>query len=887
MEELLDTYAREIARAPGNPDFYLRLGDALHGMERFDEAVAVYDRLLMLNPDFGPAHHNRGNALLQMGRWDEAIRSYRTALRIMPAFAEGYVTIATALQALGKPYEAMASCHRALAIDPECAEARWNLSLALLQVGEYQQGWEEFEWRWKKRGYTSKAKSFRQPEWDGASLCGRTILIHCEQGFGDAIQFVRFLPLVAQQGGRVVVECPEPLKGLIEGVKGVCEVVASGQELPPFDCHLPLMSLPRVFGIRIDSLPRTVPYVYPALEKLAEWSSKFTDSSTFRVGIVWAGRKKPDPNRTCPFQFLAPLAGMPGISFYSLQIRENGAPNEPMSDGPALIDLTQEITDFGDTAALIANLDLVISIDTGVVHLSGALGKETWLILPYAADWRWMLEREDSPWYPTMRLFRQKSPGDWPGVVTRLGKALDTRIAKFLGEVGQYSNDLETTYSEGLSRLREGTPATAEEPLRRALLLNPRIPEVFNALGVLAREQGKGLMAGSFFRHAVIIDPGYADGHLNLGNALYGEDRIEEAIGHYRRALEICPGDIRAHQNLGVALQAQGNISGAAVSFEAALTLRPDYATARWNLAMLKLLTGNLKEGFEDFEARFTKNDPVPLRHSASPLWDGTPLQGKTLLVHAEQGFGDTFQFARYLPLVAERGEDILFECQHESLRDILKDSFPHFKILVRGEHLPRFDRQIPLLSLPRVFGTTLDTIPATVPYLVPSGEKVERWKKKLAGDTGFRIGIVWAGRAKPDPKRSTSLQALSPLGCVPGAIFYSLQVGEGSDQISRPPAGMTIRDYSNELKDFSDTAAFLANLDLIITIDSAVAHLAGALGKPVGILLPFAPDWRWMAGRADSPWYPTMRLFRQQRPGGWSGAVEMIRQELVEETSS
>ena len=881
MDELLDTYAREIARAPGNPDFYLRLGDALHGMERFDDAVAVYDRLLTLNPDIGPAHHNRGNALLEMGRWEDAIRSYRAALLLMPAFAEGYVTIATALQALGKPYEAMASCHRALAIDPKCAEAHWNLALALLQVGEYGQGWEEFEWRWKKRGYTSKTKNFPQPEWDGASLSGRTILIHCEQGFGDAIQFARFLPLVAQQGGRVVVECPEPLKGLMEGVKGVCEVVTSGKKLPPFDCHLPLMSLPRLFGTRIDSIPRTVPYLYPPLEKLADWSSKFSDSSTFRVGIVWAGRKKPDPNRTCPFQFLAPLDGMPGVSFYSLQIREKGASIEPVNGGPALIDLTPEIADFGDTAALIANLDLVISIDTGVVHLSGALGKETWVILPYAADWRWMLEREDSAWYPTMRLFRQKCPGDWPGVVARLGKALGARNEKFRGDVGQYSSELETAYSEGLSRLQERDPASAVDPLRRALLANPRIPEVFNALGVLAREQGKGLMAGSFFRHAVTIDPRYADGHLNLGNVLYSEDRIEEAIAHYRRAIGIAPEDTRAHQNLGVALQAHGKIPEAVASFGAALTLRPDYATARWNLAMLKLLTGNLTEGFQDFEARFAKNDPVPLRYSGMPLWDGTPFHGKTLLIHAEQGFGDTFQFIRYLRLVAERGEDIIFECQHESLRDILKNSFPGVKILVRGEPLPGFDSQVPLLSIPGILGTTLDTIPATVPYLVPFAEKVERWKKRLERDAGFRIGIVWAGRAKPDPKRSASLQALSPLGCVPGAVFYSLQVGEGSEQARRPPVGMTLRDYTEECKDFSDTAALTANLDLIITIDSAVAHLAGALGKPVGILLPFAPDWRWMAGRTDSPWYPTMRLFRQQRPGDWSGAIEMIRQEL------
>jgi len=200
MKELLDTYAREIARDPGNPDPYLRLGDVLHGMERFDDALAVYDRLLVLMPDCGPAHHNRANTLLEMGRWEDAIRGYRNALSHMPGFVEAYVTIATALQALGKPFEAMASCHRALAIDPECAEAHWNLALALLQVGEYAQGWEEFEWRWKKRGYPSKVRNFSQPAWNGAPLSGRTILVHCEQGFGDSLQFARFLPLVAEHG---------------------------------------------------------------------------------------------------------------------------------------------------------------------------------------------------------------------------------------------------------------------------------------------------------------------------------------------------------------------------------------------------------------------------------------------------------------------------------------------------------------------------------------------------------------------------------------------------------------------------------------------------------------------------------------------------------------
>jgi len=882
MADVLEKCLRQIDRAPRDPDGYLQLGDCFHSMERFEDAVSVYDRLLRLMPECGPAWHNRGNALMDMGRWEEAIASYRAALRFMPSFAEAYVTIATALQALGKPYEAMASCHRALAIDPNCAEAHWNLALALLQVGEYRQGWEEFQWRWKKRGYTSAARTFLQPEWDGATFPGKKILIHCEQAFGDSIQFARFLPLVAERGGKVIVECPSPLRTIMESVKGVTEVVSSGDNPPPFDFHLPLMSLPLIFNTQLASVPKETPYILPSLEKLAKWSSRFLDTRSFRVGIAWAGRKRPDPNRTCPFRNLLPLADISGVSLYSLQMSCDMRETENTSQGIGVIDFTSDIDDFADTAALIANLDLVISIDTAVAHLSGALGKETWVLLPHAADWRWMLERDDSPWYPTAKLYRQESPGDWPGVVTRLEKALRERVSRYQSQAGQYSPELEEAYSEGLSLLQEGDAAAAENPLCRALLANPHVPEVFNALGFLAREQGKAPMAGSFFRHAVAIDPLFADGHINLGNVLYGEECIDEAIEHYRRVVEISPDDIRAHQNLGVALQARGQWSEAQASFEKALALCPGYATARWNLAVLKLLTGNLREGFQDFEARFTKNDPVQLRHSRIPLWNGEPFHGKTLLVHAEQGFGDTFQFVRYLSLVAQRGEDIIFECQHESLRAILLESFPCVRIVARGELIPSVDCQAPLLSLPRIFGTTLDTIPSAVPYLAPSSEKVDKWKRRLERDRLFRVGLVWAGRAKPDPKRSASLEALAPLADVPGVNWYSLQVGEGSDELRNTLPGLKIHDYTHEFIDFSETAAFIANLDLIVTIDSAVAHLAGAMKKQVCLLLPYAPDWRWMSGRSDSPWYPTMRLFRQQRPGDWSIPVALVRQQLI-----
>ncbi|MDD2319079.1 MAG: tetratricopeptide repeat protein [Geobacteraceae bacterium] len=782
MIDLLETYSRELSRNPGKIDAYLCLGNAFHERERYADAVAVYDRALTVMPGTVALYHNRGNALLELGRWDEAIACYREALRLMPSFTEGYITIATALQSLRRPYEAMASCHRALAIDAECAEAHWNLALVLLQVGEFAQGWQEFEWRWKKRGFTSKPRTFLQPLWDGSPLAGRTILIHAEQGFGDAFQFARFLPLLAAQGGTVILECPVSQKALLAGVPGVSQAVASGDFLPDFDVHLPIMSLPRVFQTGLDTIPLNFPYILPPLAVLAAWLEKFVVSDTLRVGLVWAGRKRPDPNRTCPFEHFAPLAGMAGVTFYSLQLENDMSGRWQERRGPELVDHTPDIKDFSDTAALIAHLDLVISIDTGVAHLAGALGKETWLLLPYAADWRWMLDRDDSPWYPHMRLFRQATPGDWQTVIAAVKACLLTKIADFDAARTLRCRQLEAAYSEGLALLQAGRLADAEFPLLRALLCNSRSPEVLNALGVLCREKGQDHEALRFFRQALVYDREFVDGYINLGNALLGEDRLEEAADAYRRAVQLNPADVRALQNLGVACQVLGRFAEALDSFRAALFIDPGYATARWNLAVLKLLTGNLAEGFQEFEARFGKKEPVPLRYAEKPLWDGSPFVGKTLLVHAEQGFGDTFQFARYLFLVAQRGGKVLFECQHESLRDILTQSLRGTAfVYVRGEVLPEVDFQVPLLSLPRIFGTTLQSIPSSTPYLVPMVSEITQWHKRLDSDTGCKIGLVWAGRPKPDPKRSASLQAFAPLAAVPGTTFYSLQVGSGS----------------------------------------------------------------------------------------------------------
>lgn len=424
--EALLRYDKALSLSPGNPDILLPMGAALHDLERYDEALDAYQQILERSPAPAALYHNRGNTLLALDRYDEAIDSYARALALMPEDAEALVTMGTAFEQLGQ-YDAAVKCYEeALRRVPDCAEAHWNLALALLRKGEYLCGWEEFGWRWQKKGYTSRWRELPAPLWDGRALHGRTILIHAEQAFGDTIQFARYLPLVARRGGDVVVECPGPLVPLLETIEGATRVVPAGSPLPRVDCHLPLMSLPHLFATTLENIPDQTPYLLPPQERLQRWTALIGPEPRLKIGLVWAGRKRPDPHRSCRLSDLAPLANIPGAVFYSLQIGEGTDQTGNPPAGMELIDLTGHIYDFADTAAFISHLDMVISIDTAVAHLAGALGKRTFLLLPFAPDWRWMLERDDSPWYPAMRLFRQRQPGIWGPAVDEVRQALET-----------------------------------------------------------------------------------------------------------------------------------------------------------------------------------------------------------------------------------------------------------------------------------------------------------------------------------------------------------------------------------------------------------------------------------------------------------------------------
>jgi tetratricopeptide (TPR) repeat protein len=416
LDEAQACYERALALRPDRVESLIGLGVVSRARGRLEEAVARYERALELSPDHPEARNNLGVALVDLGRREEAITHHKKALALQPGRAELHYSLGSALQRHGLYAEALACYGRALALKPDYAQAHFNRALALLLTGEFDEGWQEYEWRFADAKYDRK---FEQPSWSGEQFGGRSILIHAEQGFGDALQFVRYVPGVAARGGRVALEVPEPLVRLVRTVAGASQVVARGDPLPAFDCHCPLLSLPRVFKTNLATIPNAVPYLSAPALGSAGWAEQIPTTPGLKVGVVWAGTTV----GAIDLRLLQPLWEVDGVSWFSLQVGER-AGDISLLGGVKIADLSPWLTDFAETAAAVCRLDLVISVDTAVAHLAGALGRPTWLLLRDPPEWRWLLEREDSPWYPTARLFRQRKEGDWPEVAREVAAAL-------------------------------------------------------------------------------------------------------------------------------------------------------------------------------------------------------------------------------------------------------------------------------------------------------------------------------------------------------------------------------------------------------------------------------------------------------------------------------
>ena len=648
----------------------------------------------------------------------------------------------------------------------------------------------------------------------------------------------------------------------------------------------------------------------------------------------------------------------------------------------------QELKDFADTAALIEHLDLVISVDSAVAHLAGALGKPVWLMNRYASCWRWLLERTDSPWYPSMRLFRQQTLGDWAGVLqdviaeakefvaatqTRLGTVgnLPQEVLKMLQEALDQHNrgripaaiagyqrvlvadsaQFDALHYLGVALAQSGRCKEALVSLARALKLRPNHAAAHNhygnALSGLGRHQeaiesyqrasqcnaefadshynsglawtvlGQPESALSCYYKAIALDPCYAQAHNNCGSLLADCGKTADALLSYERAIDVRPGFIdplinrsnllrrlhrydaalesaecatklsannaEAHNACGAALADMGRYEEAQESYSRAIAIHPTHAEAQWNLGLVKLTHADFKEGWKLYEQRWrVKTLKLIRRYADKPAWSGMePIDGKVILLHAEQGYGDTIQFCRFSCAVAARGARVILSVP-ESLRTLLA-CLSGVDRVVAQDCVPAFDLHCPLMSLPRVLNIDLQSVVPPIPYLRAEPSLIEKWNLQIGrSNKAPRIGLAWAGRSTHanDSNRSIPLGDLLSI-LSEDTTWVSLQKElRAADLVSLESAPRILR-LGERVTDFADTAALIDNLDLIITVDTAVAHLAGALGKPVWILLPHVADWRWLRHRTDSPWYPSARLFRQAARRDWDSVIQTVASSL------
>jgi tetratricopeptide (TPR) repeat protein len=424
-EEAVASYDRALAIQPDLAAAHNNRSNALLALDLPEEAVAGYERTLAVAPDLVEAHTNRGIALHRLNRLEEALASYGRALELRPDHVDAFDNQGATLYRLNRRREAVDSYSRALALRPDDAEAHWHRGMIRLSLGEWGEGWRGYEWRWRAKTFTSPRRGFAQPQWGGEDLGGRRVLLHGEQGLGDTLQFARFVPHVAARGGRVLLEVQEPVAGLLAGLPGSERVLARNQPLPDFDLHCPLLSLPMALGTTLENLPAEVPYLAAPGPRALRWRERLGETARPRIGLVWAGSRdhRNDHNRSMPLETLLPLAALNDVELVSLQKELRESDRETLL-ASRIQPLGEELDDFEDTAAVVGLLDLVIAVDTAVAHLAGALARPVWILLPFSPDWRWMLDREDTPWYPTARLFRQTRPGDWSGLVERVAEAL-------------------------------------------------------------------------------------------------------------------------------------------------------------------------------------------------------------------------------------------------------------------------------------------------------------------------------------------------------------------------------------------------------------------------------------------------------------------------------
>jgi len=857
------------------------LGEGLLGLECDASAGAALGRALALDPGSISARLALGRLLLRRSRFAEAAAILGEADRLLPDTPDVLTPLGQAMLGLRRFDAAEVLLRRAAALRPDDPWPSLGLALLFFLKGDWRAAFPYYR---RRRALPHAVPAPRPGDrvWEGEPLSGRSILLYGEQGRGDTIQFLRFAPILAANGAEVAIVCPPDLM----------PIAPAGPRLTPFcgptrrrfDFVSSLIDVADVLGVTAETVPAAIPYLkVPERRGMPPAPA----GTRLRVAICWAGSAahSNDAARSVPFELFLPLLGCPGLELISVQVGPRAADIAAAGASQLVLDLAPRLVDFGDTAAILAETDLVISVDTSVAHLAGALGRPVWTLIPYHPDWRWGLGSAATPWYPTMRLFRQSEPGAWEPVFAGLRAALETLAAPLaprpvpeilLAEAERLNN-------QALGELKAERLDAACERLGQGVRSVADVAKIWNNLGVALRKRRHFPAAEAAFLRAVAIEP--SPGPVgNLANTLTDLGRMDEARRLQDRLLAACPPESSSIYNYGITLKNQGEGEAALRAFDRALELDPANCDARWDRSHELLRLGRWGEGWRDYEIRWSLPDAGTLG-ACAPMWSGQSLTGRTILVIPEQGFGDTVFALRFLPVLKRLGASVVVQAQPELLRLLAR--FPWIDHLVPKGCPPPVpvDYQTTGMSLPGHSLAAGCHDPAEgKPYLSPDPALATIAAAAIPPTPGLNIGIVWSGSLtfRGNAYRRADLADFLPLARDPRVRLFSLQKGPVAEDLYRLRAGTLVTSLDSLMTDFDMTAALLARLDGIVMTDSSVVHLAGALGRPVWAVLGERPYWLWGLGERTS-WYDSVRLVRRARSESWEATIARAGQDAVE----
>ncbi|PKN03311.1 hypothetical protein CVU75_02875 [Candidatus Dependentiae bacterium HGW-Dependentiae-1] len=743
------------------------------------------------------------------GKEEEALKIYQEILKHQPNSVEVLYNCAFILRKRGELVEAIPLYEKVLALKPTHPYVRMGLGQAYLALEDFEKGWDFFEDRCNNpRNDVKKFADYIRNNYD---LTGKKLLLKIERGFDDTFMILRYAKLLKERGATIIIEAPKELMPILSLQNYIDRTFLVNTPPPEFDFATITLSLPWTFKTTEQTIPKQ-PYLVADQKLVAQWHEKLKSDTQFKIGIVWKGTNSA---YAIPATLLASLAQLKDVSVYALQKDSAGELTAISPCGVKTFDTNFDVAHgpFMDSAAVMKNLDLVITVDTATAHLAGSLGIPVWTLLSYAPDWRWFTKREDCPWYPTMRLFRQRALGDWHDVITRVVTELEKTVhsKKVASVQPKATTDINTLFSQGIQLV----------------------------------EQGK----------------------------------IEDALNNFTYINEKYPRNTQVLYNIAGCYRRLGKLKDAAEQYNLVLALDQKNTDAAFGLALVRHTQGEMKQGWELFNLWRKDIDLLP----KSPL----QLIDKKVLIKVEWGLGDMINFIRYAQNIHELGAQVIVQ-SHKALVKLLTRCPYIDGVIPHGSPLPKTDFQVPLLYLPTLFQTDEKKVPNTVPYLTPDPQLEKYWCDKLATDANFKVGICWdMGHYDTNVagwKRACPLENWHDILRTNNVSFYCLQK-EQLDQLATLPADIKVHqfgtDFDTKNGGFMDSAAVMKQLDLVITVDTAIAHLAGALGVPTWVMLPYHTDYRWMRNRTDTPWYPTMKLFRSQTPDDWKPIIKNITKEL------